>query len=337
MDLNELVVDELYKDDWSRLTPTFGENNQLEVVGWSGRRKGDKIYILHCSVCAKDPALHGEGYFKSFKFSLVRSKPQIPCGCAIHVHWTEKQYIVLAKRKLDRLGIQFLGWDGDYCRAETRVRLRCSVHGEWIGTRVGAIVIQTTDKGNCKKCGDIKGTQTRTKDESHFEESFMRSGKFEIGTTFKFIGKRGETTARLWEVYCSRCGITFQSSSSSLQAGKVGCGCSWGFNQRQGYINQIYSGDVLVGLKFGISVDSQTRSKTFNRNKDYTIKLSSVYEFDSVGDCRNAERYCKNNLPCTIFSREMMQDGYTETTYPHYYDNITKIYQDFGGKQIDIG
>ena len=92
----------------------------------------------------------------------------------------------------------------------------------------------------------------------------------------------------------------------------------------------------MLGLKFGISTNSQTRNKTLNKNKDYTINLSAVYEFDSVGDCRNAEKYCKNNLPCSIFSREALPDGYTETTYAHYYDNITKIYEKFGGKYVDL-
>lgn len=335
MDLNELIVDDLCEDEWSRSGATFGKISQLEVVGWSGKRKGDKVYILHCSECAKDPELHGEGYFKSLKFSLVRTKPQIPCGCAVHVHWSEKQYIVLAKRKLDRLGIEFLGWAEPYNRAETRVRLRCPTHGEWVGTIVGAIARQTTDKGNCRKCGDLKGSVSRTKQESHFKETFFNSGKFEADTTFKFIGNRNDTTARMWEVFCSRCGVTFKSSSGSLQAGKMGCGCSWGFNQKQAYINDVFSGDIKLGLKFGISVDSQVRSKTLNKAKDYTITLAAVYEFDSVGDCRNAEKYCKNNLPCQIFSREALPEGFTETTYPHYYENIIKIYEDFGGKALD--
>lgn len=334
MDLEELLVDgTLYQDDWSLSGPVFGS---LKVVGWSGKRKGDKFYILHCTECEKDPGLHGGGYFKSLKFSLTRNKPQIPCGCAIHVHWTEKQYTVLAKRKLDRLGIKFLGWAEPYRRADTKVKLECPLHGEWVGTNVGNLAIQTTDKGNCKKCGDISGTETRTKDPTYFIDSFMQSGKFEVGTTFEYIGNRGETTARMWRVNCSRCGCTFESSSGSLQAGKVGCGCSWGFNQKEAYINNVFYGDVLVGLKFGISVNANERNRTINKNTEFTVRLANVYKFDSVGDCRNAEKACKKELPCVIFSKQSLPDGYTETTYPHYCENITKIYESFGGKPVDI-
>lgn len=334
--LSELIINELQQDAWSSYGPTFGANQQLRVVGWSGKRKADKIYILHCSECAKDQELYGEGYFKSLKFSLIRGKPQIPCGCAEHVHWTEAQYVVLAKRKLDRLGIEFLGWDGPYKKADTKVRLKCSLHGEWVGTRVGAIISQTTDKGNCIKCGNEAGAITRTKDESYFKESFMKTGKFEVDTTFRFIGYKPFTSVRRWEVYCSRCSVTFESTSASLQMGKVGCTCSWGFNQKQAYINQVFYGDLILGLKFGISVNAESRSKNFQRSKDYTIRLACVYQFSSVGDCRNAEKYCKKALPCVIFSKEMLPDGYTETTYPHYYDEITKIYEDFGGKVVDF-
>lgn len=332
-DLKDVLTDDTLEwDGW-----TLPENVLpcLKVAGWSGRRKGDKVYVLHCSVCARDPELFGEGYFKSLKFSLTRDKPQTPCGCASRVSWTERQYEVLCKRKLIRLGLKFKGWAEPYKKAETRVRIECPIHGEWVGTRAGAIAIQTTDKGNCKKCGDLSGAETRRLELSHFTDSFMRSGMFETGTTFEYMGYSDGGTKRLWNVSCTRCGDSFESNTASLQAGKVGCSCSWG-NQKQAYINNVFSGEELLGLKFGISVNAKTRSKGINNKTDFTVQLSSVYQFDTSGACKSAEKYCKKVLPCMIFSQELLPDGYTETTYPHYYNNITEIYEKMGGKLVDI-
>ena len=34
---------------------TFGENNQVEVVGWFGERRGNgKLYTVKCSECTND-------------------------------------------------------------------------------------------------------------------------------------------------------------------------------------------------------------------------------------------------------------------------------------------
>jgi len=80
----EDVVDPEYglqQDEWSLSKPRFGEEGQLEVVGWSGRNKGGhKLYILECNKCSQDGELFREGYFRSLKGHLV--KGAVPCGWA---------------------------------------------------------------------------------------------------------------------------------------------------------------------------------------------------------------------------------------------------------------
>ena len=83
MNLEDIIDPEygLQQDKWSLSKPKFGKDNQLTVVGWSGKCSTNIIYLLHCSECAKDTELFGEGYFKSLKSNLTKS--QIPCGCAL--------------------------------------------------------------------------------------------------------------------------------------------------------------------------------------------------------------------------------------------------------------
>lgn len=88
----------LQQDEWSLSKPRFGEEGQLEVVGWSGKHRNHKYYILKCSTCLQDSELFGQGYFRSIKSNLV--KRQIPCGCARRPRWSQVQKTVLARRVL---------------------------------------------------------------------------------------------------------------------------------------------------------------------------------------------------------------------------------------------
>ena len=67
-------VHALQQDEWSLSKPTFGEEGQLEVVGWSGKRAGrnDKFYVGRCTKCSQDSELFGEGYFRSLKVNLIQ-------------------------------------------------------------------------------------------------------------------------------------------------------------------------------------------------------------------------------------------------------------------------
>lgn len=131
------VIDEngLQQDDWSLAKRRFGGYQQLQVVGWSGKRWGKKIYILKCETCSQDYELFGEGYFRSSKSALVNSS-QIPCGCSPHPYWSKGQYELLCSRKAREMGYTFLGFEGDRIGNKTKIRMLCEKHGEW---RTGSV------------------------------------------------------------------------------------------------------------------------------------------------------------------------------------------------------
>ena len=94
----------------------FGLNKQLTVLGWSGKYRSTRVYILTCSVCAEDPELFGEGYFKSTLPNLVSGRT--PCGCAKSRKWSEDEYQIQAKRMCNELG---------QVTHETRFRVLCVI------------------------------------------------------------------------------------------------------------------------------------------------------------------------------------------------------------------
>ena len=64
MNLEDVLDPEygLQQDAWSLSKPTFGEEGQLEVVGWSGIQGRIKLYVLKCDKCSQGSELFGEGY-----------------------------------------------------------------------------------------------------------------------------------------------------------------------------------------------------------------------------------------------------------------------------------
>ena len=122
----EDVIDEngLQQDEWSLSKPRFGEEGQLEVVGWSGRDRGStKWYVIKCSKCSTDKELYGEGYFKASKFNLL--KPAIPCGCSRRPRLTGQQYITVAQRYVPN-NIKILDYLGTKCN-NAYFKLECTL------------------------------------------------------------------------------------------------------------------------------------------------------------------------------------------------------------------
>ncbi len=95
----EDVIDNKYglqQDEYSTSGVTFGEQGQIKLIGWSGRHKSKKWYIVKCESCARDSELYGEGIFRIFRSNL--EKPAIPCGCSKRPKLTPDQYTIIAQR-----------------------------------------------------------------------------------------------------------------------------------------------------------------------------------------------------------------------------------------------
>lgn len=122
----EDVIDNKYgllQDDWSLAGQKFGEDGQLQIVGWSGKNKsGNKFYIGKCRICMGDFELHGEGYFRCNKGNLLSGK--LPCGCT-RLKMSKEQYSTLCIRKANEMGYSFLGFMGKWSGKKTKIRLFC--------------------------------------------------------------------------------------------------------------------------------------------------------------------------------------------------------------------
>lgn len=327
MNLEDVLDSEygLQQDEWSLSKPRFGKENQLEVVGWSGKAIRIKYYILKCNICSEDKELFGNGYFGSFKGSLV--KGALPCGCAPSPKWTKEQYITICSRKAEDIGHTFIEFDHEWKGAKSKIKMLCNRHGEWNSGSINTLVYM---RHGCPKCM----ADANTKPDEVMIQSFFASGSFHPDTKFWRSDKKNNRAQRVyWYAECPECGEIGESTSYGLQQGKRSCACSM-HRQKECYINLILEKEDILAIKFGVANNSSQRIKRLSQSSLYNIKQHSVYTFPDVKACKKAERECLKELDCGILSKEEMPDGCTETTWAYNIDKIIEIYERNGGVKI---
>ncbi|UZS00840.1 endonuclease [Pseudomonas phage vB_PsaM_M1] len=329
MDLEDLIDDKgLKQNEWSLTSPTFGNEGQLKVVGWSGSDNGrHRLYVLLCNKCSQDSELFGDGYFRSTKYNLL--KGAIPCGCAVKPRWSKRQFSILCQRSSESFGYKFLGFVGDWKGAFTKTKMLCEKHGEWESGNINNLANNGTGCPGCK--ADTVG-ESSTKPDEVIITSFFASGAFHPDTKFwRSDRKTKQGSKSYWYMYCPDCKQTGESFIGDLQLGGRSCNCSRQ-RQQEAYINLLIDDhNNPVAIKFGIAIDSKQRIKNQNRQSVYTINQHSIYIFPSVKSCKQAERDCKEKLECGVVLKRDMPDGYSETTWVYNLEKIIEIYELNGG------
>jgi hypothetical protein len=322
----------LQQDEWSLSKPTFGEEGQLEVVGWSGKKGSKKLYVLKCSKCSQDSELFDEGYFRALKGNLVDMNT-VPCGCSKKPQWSKEQFAVLCQRRAEELGYTFLGFEGEWLGAKTKIKMLCEKHGEWSSGIINSLINMGS---GCPKCRDDAITGANRKPDDIMTASFFASGAFHPETKF-WRSERldSESKKKYWYMSCPDCDSVGEAASRNLQAGGRPCLCSKQM-QQEAYINWLIdNNNMAVAIKFGITRDSKQRIKQQDSKSAYTLKQHSVYAFPSVQQCKQAERECKKELECGVVLKRDMPDGHSETTWAYNIGKVKDIYERNGGVLVE--
>lgn len=112
------------------------------------------------------------------------------------------------------------------------------------------------------------------------------------------------------------------------------CGECAGQQQRLFYINIVHEGNMIRGIKFGITANLQRRITEQNRHNQLRMQRIITVLFDNVEDCKSAEKACKNRLECGTINNIEMQDGWTETTYLQNLVPVLMIIKEYKGEII---
>lgn len=84
--------------------------------------------------------------------------------------------------------------------------------------------------------------------------------------------------------------------------------------------------------KFGVSKDSEHRSKTQHRKSMFAHQLMRVWKVKDSSDALTIEKLVKQNFKTGVCMKAWMEDGYTETCDIDDMDNIIK----FIDRQVDL-
>lgn len=322
----------LQQDEYTLSNITFGKDQQLKLIGWSGRDKCHiKLYVAQCSVCSNDTELFGGGIFRTRKSHIKAGK--VPCGCSAKPEWSRSQWEVLCTRNARKIGVEFIGFSGQWLASKTRVNSLCFKHGQW---NSGTILSLYNGNG-CPECRTDATKLSNTKPDEVMIASFMSTGGFSEGTSFWRSDRKDSRGIRsYWFMHCPDCGEVIESYCGCLSIGQRGCGCNRN-NQKSAYINLLSDPESghTIALKFGVTNRSNLRVKQQNYMSTYTVSNHCTYEFTSARECKKAERDCKQELECGVVLKRDMKDGYTETTWAYNLEKIVEIYERNGGVRVD--
>lgn len=306
----------------------FGKIKQIEVLGYYMQprvpisRGTRRFYVCKCYVCSQDPEMFGEGIFQ---LSDDRYKEGcVPCGCAKSFKANLDQTKLRVERCME--GSPYTVVSTHKEGYSTIATILCPIHGEWKARHLANIFRRGDGCPACRKEKLERGMKRRIATDIR-SAKFMSSGSFADGTTFKPHAK-----GQRWDVKCGKCQQEYSSHASNLLSGNVGCCCSKDI--RNGYINVVKDGEIVLGVKFGISSGLQRRLKQLDRKSVYTVENISSWEFSDLQSCRRAETECLRTLECGIISKADMPDGHTETTYCYNIEAIEAIYRKHGGVKI---
>lgn len=330
MKLTEIV--DLQLDDY--VGHTYGQTNQLKVIGWDGRQpdsagKGKKLYVSFCSVCYLDPELFEDGIFKCSKSAI--SAGQIPCGCSKKPTWSESQLKVRVRRKAEERGYRFHGFAEQYNKALTKLVLECSLHGKWDTMQANNFLFGQSCPGCSIETRVSKLTTFNTYEDDQFIESFLNTGLYPLDTVFTRSNRlSGRGLPEYWNYFCYECCSPVETTAHHIREGRKACECSK-FNPKQAYIKLLESDGLPVAIKYGIA---NTAANRVHRNCTYKVHNHSFWQFPDRDSCIKAEAKCDNSLVTRVVDKANMPDGYTETTYIESLDTIISIYRDYGGTVI---
>lgn len=311
--------------------------NQYTYIGSIlGEDKVSKTkFVFHCSECAKDKELFGNSLFYTDRVSY--NKGNLFCGCAKIVRWTEAQAVVKCKRASEKTGHIFEGLVLPYTGVMGRAYLQCSICAHRWSVKLSNF--WSIGRG-CISCREVKWlaasrqSTKKIKSDETMINSFISSGAFKDGTTFTRISRKTkDQKSRYWEVWCPDCTQTWESQQGHLQLGRIGCACGRS-SQTEAYINVVYDKATPIALKFGISKNSNNRLDQHNYHSIYDHELFAIYKFESVSECKSAERFCKDTIPRGVITQEEMEFGWTETCHTNYLDSVMNIFSSMGGNRI---
>ena len=325
--MNEILEEGQYFDCDDFCGQSF-DNDRVKVVSkiQPKYKNYPYNYVFKCSVCEKDPELFGDGHFLSNKNHIIKGIKS--CGCGAVYHWSPEQYFIRCTRKAELAHLKFLGFDGQWKRHKTKIKIECRLHGVVSISTINAFL---TKSPGCPRCNDKQRAINSRIPEQAYVERFMATGAYHEDTQiWKNYRKTKSGYYDYWSFFCPICFEVADALVANLDMGSYPCSCS-NVNQKQGYIQLIKDCDIILGIKYGIGSSAKNRLKQVSKKTNLEVSLLNIYQFPDPWSCQSAESYCKARFISGILDRRDFGDGWTETTFAYNFEAVKNVYEDHGG------
>lgn len=202
------------KDDF--IGKIFGSQGQLEVISISHKRDADYValYKVHCSICANDTEMFGNGDFAITKMSLRTGS--LPCGCSPSPKYTTEQHKILLKRLCKNKNYSIEDYP-DKIISTTNFTIKCNLCNDSWKTNASRLFRQGQ---GCRKCS--KSYRYNQKESEDYIESEL------INSPYKFVGWDSpyKTVRTKMQLECADHGI-FLKTVNKFRTGQKTCpGCA---------------------------------------------------------------------------------------------------------------
>ena len=165
------------------------------------------------------------------------------------------------------------------------------------------------------------------------DQNTFRAMKVCEDNGYQFVGWLDKVgTQSKFKYLCPEHGVQIITLGSMFRG--HGCPECAGNSQQQLYINTVKDNDITVALKFGIAKDSDRRLNSQNSRNMFHMERICLYNFNTVEQCKAAERAIKKKLKTGILTARELKDGYTETVSVSDLENLQKIITQYGGKLV---
>ena len=297
----------------------ISDDGLLEVVGIADEvgKYGRKLYKVTCKICEQDPELFPEGYFVTYKHSLLDGSK--PCGCSKYPKWNEQAYKVKLERFMKGKSFIIHGFIGDFVGKNTRVSCECLIDKHRWTPKLKQIL--TMGQG-CPKCHkNAKPTEKEALDKC---KTICDEMNYEIiGFPNGYKNKNSK-----FEYICNIHGKQTVGYQPFVNQGNRCPSCAnYGYStSKQGsfYIVK-WTKDNHGFIKFGITnreIEVRIEEQSKNTHYTYEIIFQSTWEDGHIA--LNIENHIKSSKFYNrgIIDKCEFEDGFTETLVLEDLDNL---------------
>ncbi|AUR84443.1 hypothetical protein NVP1072O_01 [Vibrio phage 1.072.O._10N.286.48.A12] len=206
----------------------------------------------------------------------------------------------------------------------SRIKIRCPLHGVY-ETSVNTVLSGC----KCKKCArkGVASSQRLSREQRIEQCKSVHGERYD----YSYLPSNIINNKVKVKIICLEHGEFKQRLNDHL-SGKGCLSCSKN-SPDKAYILEVSDGEWFRFLKFGVTKNIRRRIAEIQSKTNLTVNLVYLCQFDDPVKCLDAEKAIKINVE-DVGVKNLLPEGFTETTSCKNYDYIVKTFKEYGGERL---